>query len=250
MITAILVDDERINIDNLQALLAGYCEGIEVVATALSADEAKGHILEFRPDVVFLDIDMPGKNGFDLLRSIKDPAFDVVFVTAYDAYGIMAVKFSALDYLLKPINIAELKSTVERITQSVNAKRDYLQLHNLLQLLDRKLPDEHQKIALPTMKETYLVPVKDIVRCSSSNNYTTFFLTNGTEHLISKPLYEYDELLSPYGFIRCHQSHLVNKAHITSILNEDSGYLIMDDSTQKIPISKQKKSSIKALLKL
>ncbi|WP_342327684.1 LytTR family DNA-binding domain-containing protein [Pedobacter sp. FW305-3-2-15-E-R2A2] len=250
MITAILVDDERINIDNLQALLARHCQNIEVVATALSADEAKEHILELAPDVVFLDIDMPGKNGFDLLRSIKDPGFDVVFVTAYDAYGIMAVKFSALDYLLKPINIEELKSTVDKIAQSVNVKRHHLRLNNLFKLLDRKLPDEQQKIALPTMKETYLVPVRDIVRCSSSNNYTTFFLTNGTEHLISKPLYEYDELLSPYGFIRCHQSHLVNKAHVTSILNEDSGYLIMDYSSQKIPISKQKKSSVKALLKL
>lgn len=250
MITAILVDDERINIDNLQALLARHCENIEVVATAVNADEAKERILELAPDVVFLDIDMPGKNGFDLLRSIEDPGFDVVFVTAYDAYGIMAVKFSALDYLLKPINIAELKSTVDKIAQSVNAKIHHLRLNNLFQLLDRKLPDEQQKIALPTMKETHLVPVRDIVRCCSSNNYTTFFLTNGTEYLISKPLYEYDELLSPYGFIRCHQSHLVNKAHVTSLLNEDSGYLIMNYSSQKIPISKQKKSAVKTLLKL
>ncbi|SHG57434.1 LytR/AlgR family response regulator transcription factor [Pedobacter caeni] len=250
MITAIIVDDERINIDNLQALLVRHCEDIEVVATAISADEAKEQILELEPDVVFLDIDMPGKNGFDLLRSIEDPSFDVVFVTAYDDYGIMAVKFSALDYLLKPINIAELKITVSRIAQSVIAKRHNLRLNNLLKLLDRTLPDEQQKIALPSLKETYLVPVRDIVRCSSSNNYTTFFLINGTEHLISKPLYEYDELLSPYGFIRCHQSHLVNKAHVTSILNEDSGYLVMDYGGQKVPISKQKKSSIKTLLKL
>ncbi|PYF76740.1 LytR/AlgR family response regulator transcription factor [Pedobacter nutrimenti] len=250
MITAIIVDDERINIDNLQALLARHCEDIEVVATAINADEAKVLILELGPDVVFLDIDMPGKNGFDLLRLIKDPAFDVVFVTAYDAYGIMAVKFSALDYLLKPINIADLKDTVARIVQSVHAKRYNLRLNNLLKLLDSTLPYEQQKIALPTLKETYLVPVRDIIRCSSSNNYTTFFLTNGTEHLISKPLYEYDELLSPYGFIRCHQSHLVNKAHVISILNEDSGYLVMDYGNQKVPISKQKKSSIKMLLKL
>jgi two-component system, LytTR family, response regulator len=94
------------------------------------------------------------------------------------------------------------------------------------------------------------VPVKDIVRCESSNNYTTFFLTDGSSRLISRPLYEYDELLSPYGFVRCHQSHLVNKLHVTSILNEDSGYLIMDHTTQKVPISKQKKSAVKAMLRL
>lgn len=250
MISAIIVDDEPINISNLQALLASNCKEIDVVGTATSADEASVLIQTLKPDVVFLDIEMPGKNGFDLLRSLPDPSFDVVFVTAYDAYGIMAVKFSALDYLLKPINITELKNTVARIEQSVNSKKQNARLQNLLYLLDRKQPDENQKIALPTQKETFLVPVKDIVRCESSNNYTTFFLTNGTQHLISRPLYEYEELLGPYDFIRCHQSHLVNKMHITSILNEDSGYLIMDYTTLKVPISKQRKSAIKALLKM
>ena len=250
MISAIIVDDEPINISNLQALLARNCKEIDVIGTATSADEASALILTLKPDVVFLDIEMPGKNGFDLLKSLPAPDFDVVFVTAYDAYGIMAVKFSALDYLLKPINITELKNTVARIEQSVSTKKQNARLHNLLYLLDRKHPDENQKIALPTQKETFLVPVKDIIRCESSNNYTTFFLTNVTQHLISRPLYEYEELLGPYDFIRCHQSHLVNKMHITSILNEDSGYLIMDYTTQKVPISKQRKSDIKALLKM
>jgi two-component system LytT family response regulator len=250
MISAVIVDDEAINISNLRALLNRYCTEIDVVATALSADEARTHILELKPDVVFLDIEMPVKNGFDLLRSINKPDFDVVFVTAYNAYGIMAIKFSALDYLLKPINITELKSTVDKVIQSVLAKKQNSRLNNLLSLLDKKNPDNRQKIALPTLKETYLVPVKDIVRCVSSNNYTTFFLTNGAEYLISKPLYEYDEMLTPYGFIRCHQSHLVNRAHVTSILNEDSGYFILEFTEQKIPISKQRKSAIKAMLSL
>ncbi|WP_316823896.1 LytTR family DNA-binding domain-containing protein [Pedobacter miscanthi] len=231
-------------------MLARHCEEIDVVATALSANEAETFILKLKPDVVFLDIEMPEKNGFDLLRSLNNPDLNVVFVTAYDSYGIMAIKFSALDYLLKPINIAELKATVEKIQASVNTQKNNVRINNFLQLLDKRLPDENQKIALPTLKETYLVPVKDILRCESSNNYTTFFLTNGAQHLISKPLYEYEELLSPYGFIRCHQSHLVNKSHISSILNEDSGYLILNDTHQKIPISRQKRSSVKALLKM
>ncbi|TKC09896.1 response regulator transcription factor [Pedobacter polaris] len=250
MISAIIVDDELINISNLQALLVRHCKEIEVVASAINADQAKTCIQELKPDVVFLDIEMPGKNGFDLLKSFKNPEFAVVFVTAYDAYGILAVKFSALDYLLKPIDITELKNTVSRIEKSVNAKKQNLRLDNLLHLLDNKYPDENQKIALPTLKETYLVPVKDIVRCESSNNYTSFFMVSGVEHLISRPLYEYDELLVPYGFIRCHQSHLVNKAHVTSMLNEDSGYLIMNYTTQKIPIAKQRKSLVKSLLKI
>ncbi|RZK54689.1 MAG: response regulator transcription factor [Pedobacter sp.] len=250
MIKAILVDDELINNSNLKALLNRHCASINVIATATNADEAKTMIIELKPDVVFLDIEMPGKNGFDLLKSVKEPNFDVVFVTAYDSYGIMAIKFSALDYLLKPINITELKRTVERIEQSVQAKKQNARLDNLLELLDKKQNNDSQKIALPTQKETYLVPVKDIVRCESSNNYTTFFLTNGSSHLISRPLYEYDELLSPYGFVRCHQSHLVNKTHVTSILNEDAGYLIVDHNDLKIPIAKQRKSEVKALLKM
>nr|WP_294938267.1 LytTR family DNA-binding domain-containing protein [uncultured Flavobacterium sp.] len=249
MIRAIIVDDEPINVSNLKALLAQYCTEIEVVATALNAGEARKIIHEYKPDVVFLDIEMPNENGFDLLKSLENPQFDVVFVTAYDVYGIMAIKFSALDYLLKPINISELKITVERIQQSVSNKNQNARLNNLLESIERKSPDENQKIALPTLKETYLVAVKDIVRCESSNNYTTFFLTDGNEYVISKPLYEYDELLKPYGFIRCHQSHLINKVHVLSILNEDFGYLIMKHHARKIPISKQRSSLVKALLK-
>lgn len=249
MITAILVDDEPINNSNLKALLLRHCPQINVIATANTADEAREQILELKPDVVFLDIEMPEKNGFDLLKSIENPEFAVVFVTAYDAYGITAIKFSALDYLLKPIHIEELKHTVAKIEQSVHAKKQNVRLENLLQLLAKTQPNENQKIALPTQRETYLIPIKEIVRCESSNNYTTFFLTNGIEHLISKPLYEYDEWLSPYGFIRCHQSHLINKKHIKSILNEDSGYLIMDFTSKKIPIAKQRKAQVLALLK-
>jgi len=219
-----------------------------VIATADSADEARAYILQYKPDVVFLDIEMPGKNAFDLLRSLEKTEFEVVFVSAYDTYGIMAVKFSALDYLLKPINISELKITMEKIEQAIQEKKQNHRLNNLLQLLDHKIPDNNQKIALPTQKETYLVPVRDIVRCESSNNYTTFYLTNGVAHLISRPIYEYEELLSPYGFIRCHQSHLVNKLHVASMRNEDAGYLAMNFTTQKIPVSKQRKSAVKSLL--
>ncbi|SFH23243.1 LytR/AlgR family response regulator transcription factor [Pedobacter insulae] len=248
MITAILVDDEPINNSNLNALLSKHCKEIKVIDTATSVDEARSQILALKPDVVFLDIEMPDKNGFDLLKSFQNPDFAVVFVTAYDSYGIAAVKFSALDYLLKPINIEELKNTVKKIKQSLVAKKQHLKLDNLLHLLAHPQPYEDQKIALATQKETHLVPINEIVRCESSNNYTTFFLTNGIAHVISKPLYEYDEMLSPYGFIRCHQSHLVNKTYVLSILNEDSGYLMMSFTSKKIPIAKQRKAQVKESL--
>nr|WP_262898622.1 LytTR family DNA-binding domain-containing protein [Dawidia soli] len=129
-------------------------------------------------------------------------------------------------------------------------KKQNIRLANLLHTLESRHAGGNTKIALPTQKETYLVPVKDIVRCESSNNYTTFFLTDGSDRLISRPLYEYEELLTPYDFIRCHQSHLVNTLHVTSILNEDSGYLIMNHGAQRVPISKQKKSYVKSRLTL
>ncbi|HEY5326706.1 MAG TPA: LytTR family DNA-binding domain-containing protein [Mucilaginibacter sp.] len=250
MIKAIIVDDEQFNIKNLQSLLNSQCPEIEVVGTSTSAIQARELILGVKPDLVFLDIQMPGMTGFELLKSLDERSFEVVFVTAYDEYGIMAIKFSALDYLLKPISMIELKKAADKIKISVNVKKQNLRLENLLHLLDKQDRDENEKIALPTLKETYLVPVKNIVRCESSNNYTTFFLVDGVSHLISKPMYEYEELLSPYGFIRCHQSHLVNKKHIVSILNDDSGYLIMGYTGIKVPISKQKKGIVKSFFKI
>lgn len=250
MIKAILVDDELININNLAALLQRHCKEIEIIATATSAEDARTKIISLEPDVIFLDIEMPNMNGFDLLKTFADPCFDVVFVTAYESYGIKAVKFSALDYILKPINIVELKTAVEKIVKSYQVRKENLRLKNLLGLLDSKQPNKQDKIALSTLKETYFIPVMDIVRCVSSNNYTRFFLSNGVEYLISKPLYEYDEMLGSYGFIRCHQSHLVNSMHVKRILNEDTGYLIVGPAEHKVPVSRQKKSTIKALLKI
>ena len=244
MIRAIIVDDEQNNINNLSALMAHHCPVIEVVATATQANQAREHLLNLRPDVLFLDIHMPGQNGFELLKSLHEYPFEVVFVTAYDVYGIMAIKFSALDYLLKPVSIPELMSAVEKIEKTVSQKRHNGRLENLLHLLDKPKPDPDQRIALPTQKETYLVAVKDILRCESSNNYSSFFLLDGTVHIISRPIYEYEELLGPYGFIRCHQSHLVNKNHVKSILNEDSGYFILENTPKKIPISRQKKAFV------
>lgn len=248
MIRTVLVDDEKHNLTNLRALLNKHCPTIEVLGAASNAEEARKLVLQTNPDLVFLDIHMPDENGFDLLKSLPECSFEVVFVTAFNEYGILAIKFSALDYLLKPINVSELIHAVEKAEKAIKAKKQNIRLENLLHLLEKSRTDTYERIALPTLKETFLVPVCDIIRCESSNNYTTFFLVSGIEHTISRPIYEYEELLESYGFIRCHQSHLVNKSHIKSILNEDGGYLIMQNSTTKIPISKQRKNRIKAIL--
>lgn len=249
MISAIIVDDETNNISNLKALLNHCCPELKVIESATNAEKAREQILQLQPDVVFLDIEMPGENGFALLRSIKNPSFEVIFVTAHDSYAVAAIKFSALDYLLKPIDPAELKAAVQKAARSIELRKQNQRLEHLLDLLNKPKPDLNEKIALPTQKEIFFVPVKDIVRCESSNNYTSFVLTTGARHLISRPLYEYDELLTPYGFIRCHQSHLVNKIHIASMLNEDGGYLVMNYTNDKIIIARQRKEAVKRALR-
>ncbi len=243
---AIIIDDEENNIDNLQVLLSKYCPEVTVVATAGNAEEGRRVIQQSEPDIVFLDIQMPGSSGFDLLKSLAHYNFEVIFITAYDQYDIQAIKFAAIDYILKPVNIEELQAAVKKAAQKRIEKKQNLQLENLLQLLQQQSKDKH-RIALPLAKETRFVQIEDIIRCESSNNYTTFYFINNDKLLVSKPIYEYEEILTNYHFIRCHQSHLVNKKFIKSWIKEDGGYLLLEDKTL-IPVSRQKKEYIKELL--
>jgi two-component system LytT family response regulator len=246
-INAVIIDDEQNNIDNLQYLLTRHCPQVQVKATARNADTGKTIIEQQQPDLVFLDIQMPGKNGFELLQSLPGYRFEVIFVTAFDQYGIQAVKFAAIDYLLKPIHAEELKTAVNKVAEKNKQQKQNLQIENLLQLLQYQQQKEEHRIALPTARETRFVHTQDIVRCESANNYTTFYFTNKEKLMVSKPIYEYEELLSSYGFIRCHQSHLVNKRYIRSWIKEDGGYLLLEDQTH-IPVSRQKKDLLKEQL--
>lgn len=244
-IRAILVDDEINNLDNLSHLLNNYCPEVQVLAVASSADEGREIILQFQPDLVFLDIQMPHKSGFDLLRSLAKYEFEVIFVTAYDQYGIQAVKFAAIDYLLKPINIEELQSAVARVFERKQLRARNLQLENLMLHIQQQ-SDDH-RIALPTQKEIRFIPIKQILRCESSNNYTLFFLENKEKLIISKPIYEYEDLLKDYSFLRCHQSHLVNRRFVKSWVKEDGGYLRLEDGS-RIPVSRNKKDMVRQQL--
>lgn len=244
LISAVIIDDEQNNIENLEILLQQYCPQLTVVATALNAADGKSIILEHDPDIVFLDIQMPGKNGFALLQSLQTHNFELIFVTAFDQYGIQAVKFSALDYLLKPIDTEELKTAVHKAIYRSSEKKQNKKLENLLQVLEHQQQKNLHRIALTSAKETRFIRTQDIIRCESSNNYTTFFLFGREKIMTSKPIFEYEEILVNYGFIRCHQSHLVNKKHIKSWVKEDGGFLLLDDNTQ-VPISRQKKEYVK-----
>lgn len=242
-ITAVLIDDEANNLDNLLRLLTQYCPEVTVLGTALDATTGKELITTQHPGLVFLDIQMPGVTGLDLLQQLPHHDFQLIFVTAYDHYGIQAVKFAAVDYLLKPIDTRELRQAVDKAIRRHHEKQKNTQVDNLLQLLQRQSFKEEHRIALTTLKETRFLYTRQIVRCESDNNYCYFFLDNGEKLLVSRPIYEFEPLLTDYGFIRCHQSHLINKQHVRSWMREDGGYLLLDNG-DTVPVSRARKEAV------
>lgn len=246
-IRSVIIDDEPNNIQNLQTLLQTHCAPITVAATALNADDGIAAIRQHQPGLVFLDIQMPGKSGFEVLKAFDDPGFEVIFITAYDQYGIQAIKFSALDYLLKPINIPELKQAVGKARQKLQARDKDRKLQNLLDYIQNG-QKESPKIALPTFQEIRYIKVNEIIRCEASDNYTTFYISPAEQLLVCKTLKEFAELLQPHGFVRTHQSHLVNLHFVKSFLKEDGGALLMKDGA-KIPISRQNRDVVKEALR-
>ncbi|MCS3552915.1 MULTISPECIES: LytTR family DNA-binding domain-containing protein [unclassified Sphingobacterium] len=246
MMRAILIDDENSNLENLRILLEKHCPQVTIIATAQSVRDAVDVIEKYVPDLVFLDIQMGDKTGFDVLKLLPMRNFDVIFVTAYDQYGIEAIKFAALDYLLKPIDIEELMHAVKKAERKFTRQIQTSQLDFLLQQLKKPEPTI-SKIALPMQSEIRYVSLSEIIRCEADNTYTHFFLSNGEKILVSKSLKEYSDLLRPNGFLRTHQSHLVNPKYVKSWLKEDGGILLLI-SGDKIPISKPNKDIVKQAL--
>ena len=245
MIKAVIVDDEKHNIENLSLMIHNYCPGVRIAGSSDNISDAIHLVEEQKPDVVFLDIQMGESTGFDLLQTISERNFEVIFVTAFDKYGIQAVKFAALDYILKPIDTFELITAVGKMKEKIAHRQNNKQLDFLMDYLRQN--DKPAKIALPQQQEVRYVPVADIIRCEAQNTYTWFFLSNSDKILVSKPLKDYDELLAPHNFIRCHQTHLVNPAFVKSFLKEDGGSLLLQNGI-KIPVSKQKKDYVKGAL--
>ncbi|HEX7754897.1 MAG TPA: LytTR family DNA-binding domain-containing protein [Niabella sp.] len=243
---AIIIDDEVHNIENLQGMLLRGFPEITIAGTAATVEAAKRLVEMLQPDLVFLDIQMGTETGFDLLRKIAERSFEVIFVTAYDKYGIQAIKFAALDYILKPIDEGELRTAINRAKEKWTRKQNDHQLDFLVSHLKRSgnLPS---KIALPLFQETRYVAINSIVRCEAQNTYVYFYLENGERILISRPLKEYDELLAPFHFIRSHQTHLVNPVFIKSLLKEDGGCLLLTNG-EKIPVSKARRDPVKRAL--
>jgi two-component system LytT family response regulator len=242
ILKAILIDDELKSRDNLRQLLLTYCPNVAIIAEAGSAVEALQLIRELNPDLVFLDIEMGEVSGFDLLKLLNGQQnFEVIFVTAFDKYGIQAVKACAIDYLLKPINILELSNAVEKAIIQINPKKENERLKELVANIDRG--DDEQKIAIPLSDKIEFLAINKIIRLEAEGNYTHIYLDNKKQYLVCKTLKEYQELLENHNFIRTHQSHLINFRRISAYVKTDGGYIAMEDGSQ-VPISRQKKDEV------
>ena len=220
--TAIIVDDEEPGRRNLAALLEKYCPEIEVIAQAESAAEAREKILNLTPNILFLDINMPELNGFDLLESLTKKDFAVVFVTAHKDYGIPAVKAGAIDYILKPIVIKELQQAVNKVVDHFEQKKSEL-------ITDNQKPG---RITLSHTGGFSVIEMKDIVRLEAESNYTRVFITDKKSYFVSKPLKVFEDSLKDNIFFRVHRSYIINLNHVKEFLREDGGVIVMNDGAR------------------
>lgn len=241
MINAIIIDDERHSCDALKMLLGKCCQQVHVAAICYSGEEGIKRITELKPQLVFLDIEMPHMNGFQMLEQLPKIDFEIIFTTSYDQYAITAFKFSALDYLLKPVDREELEKAVQRVIKKINPPVSQ-QLEILLQKINQPAITV-QRIALPTMQGLEFIPVESIIHCSSNNNYTEFFLTDKKKLLVSRTLKEVEDMLADHSFLRVHNSYIVNLNAVTRYIRGEGGYLVMTDGST-IDVSRSRKEML------
>jgi two-component system LytT family response regulator len=247
MIKALIVDDEPKARNILQHYLTNFIPEVSEIRQAESADAALALLKEYEPGIIFLDVEMPYKNGFDFLVELQNPVFDVIFTTAYNQYAIQAIRFSALDYLLKPVDPDELKAAVQRHLEkkeSVEQKKELFD--NLAQNIVKKDVRDF-KIAVPSSDGIYFFKVEDILRLEADSSYTHIHLSNRKPFVASKTLKHFEDMLAEFKFIRTHKSHLVNPRFITHISN-DNEFVLLTDGT-KVEVSRRKKEEVLQQLK-
>lgn len=241
MVRAILIDDEPNAVGLLALRLSQHCPQVDVVASCTNSHKAVQAILDHRPDLVFLDIEMPQMNGFQLLEAVAGVSFSLVFVTAYDKFALKAFRYSAVDYLLKPIDTQELIQAVHRVEkQHKTAPEQIDHLKSQLGTHGKNLPD---RIALPYQNGVAFVDMKDILYCESDDNYTKFHLGDGQYHLVTKSLREIQELLEERDFLRVHRQYLINLNHIKKFVKGEGSYVVMSN-LQSIPVSRAQKDRL------
>ena len=250
MITAVLIDDDVNLREGMRGLLSIYAPDISIIGEADSVETGVEIINKIKPQVVFLDIQMNDGTGFDILEKLSEMngkvTSNIVFVTAYEHYAIKAFRFSALDFLLKPVIPSELEKVIEKIRNVLEKDSDYSHIDLLLENI-RKETDNFKRIALSNSDGIHLIDVSDIIRCESNDNYTNFIIKNRKPILISKTLKEYEELLTEYDFVRIHQSHLINLSYVKSFEKKENGLLLMADDSY-LPIAQRKRVLLNDIL--
>ncbi len=240
--TAILVDDEPRGLSSLQKLLQLNCPGVSILGCCHDADDALRKIRQLRPQLVFLDIAMPGKNGFDLLRELDDITFEIIFVTAHNSYMLQAFRFSAVDYLLKPVEDELLVEAVQRAMKRIADRSDGTQLQAFLHNLRQNGIAKKMKLCVPSLRGIKVVEIPDIIYCEADSNYTNLHLTDGSVLCSSRPIFEYEALLEDSSFLRVHKSFVVNLEHIKEYIRGEGGTIVMTNN-HEVEVSRRKKES-------
>ncbi len=248
MIETILIDDEAPSRSILRDMLSQYCPDIKIIGESGNLEDGIGIIRNHQPQLAFLDINMPNGSGFDLLKAFPEAGFQVVFVTAHNEYAIKAIRVSAMDFLLKPVNIKELQDCVERIKVKLNRDMEKNNLRMLVENMQSK-QNLHSKIAIPLTEGLQFVTVGDIVRMEADGNYTWIWFTKGKKMLSSHNLKEYQDLLPPSLFFRSHYSHLINLHHVNKYHRGEGGSISMCDGSE-VPLAKRRKKPFLELFKL
>jgi len=238
MLNVVIIDDEPDAVKFIQGIIEEYCPNLAIAGTANSARDGVSVITQKKPDLVFLDVQMPHGSGFDLLSSFPEKSFDVIFITAFNHYAIQAIKFSAVDYILKPVNISEFIEAVNKVEQK-RASREYhnIDYSNLLENLKTPVPS---KLAIPTNDGIEYLNTSEIIRIEADRSYSWFFLTDKKKYLVSRNLKEYQELLQDLNFFRTHNSHLINMIYVKKFIRHEGGYIEMTDGST-VPISRGKR---------
>ena len=243
MIKAVIIEDEPIFAEMIQSFLNEFYPDIEIKGYAQTVEDAQKLITSVQPDIAFCDIELKDGSTFDLLKKLNNITFQIIFITAHNQFAIQAFKFSAIDYLLKPIEQTEFCNAVDRAIERVNQKQmQYIRL--MLENLDRN--SENKRLVLRTLEQIYIVNIKDIVRCQADNTYTTFHIVNGENILVSKGLKEYEDILCENGFFKIHQSHIINLQFLRKI-DKSTEEVILSDKT-RLPLSQRRKQDLLQIL--
>ena len=237
---AIIVDDEPDGIITLNKMLSLSCQQVEVVALCADAEEAKLKIRELTPDLIFLDIQMPGKTGFELLAELDTDNMEVIFVTAHNQYMLQALQFSATDYLLKPIDEDRLTEAIRRVEKRQHGKGGSQNVEALLYNLQKAGSPKEMKLCIPTFKGFAILKLEDIILCEAEKNYTIIHLKDKKNIIVSRPLLEYENILEGTTFLRIHRTFLINLQHVTEYHRGEGGVIIMSNG-EEVEISRRKK---------